>query len=283
MAYQVEEVNNHLIVKLPGTSQGLAMNRYELEGNIASQVTVKRMDQDNTVHLDIQLRSAIETYFVNKSVDGKMISIIMVPIKAKVPPTAPIDTKKITVVIDPGHGGKDTGAISYTRNLNEKDVNLKIALQVQKLLEKAGVNIIITRNDDRFVELNDRSKIANDAKADLFISIHCDAVVNPAANGTGTFSYTPAGNQLLLAQQYQRSLLADLLQKELVTQLGRANRGVRQANFAVLRETKMPAALVEVAFISNPEEEKLLADSSFQQKAATAIAEAVQKYIKLML
>lgn len=175
------------------------------------------------------------------------------------------------VCLDPGHGGTDPGAVGPS-GLREKDVNLPIALCAAKLLRAAGMEVIMTREDDRYVDLTSRAEIANNCGADVFVSIHADAVLNkPTVGGTSTYTYS-------IRQKAEREHLSRLLQAELVAALGRQDRGVFDKNFAVLRETKMPAALVEVAYISNPEEEKLLADEAFQQRAAGALAQAIKRF-----
>lgn len=175
------------------------------------------------------------------------------------------------VCLDPGHGGADPGAVGPT-GLREKDVNLSIALQTAALLRAAGMEVIMTREDDRYVDLNSRARIANESEADIFVSIHADAVLNkPTVGGTSTYTY-------YIRQKEEREHLARLLQAELVAALGLQDRGIFNKNFAVLRETQMPAALVEVAFISNPEEERLLADGAFQQRAAGALVRAIERF-----
>ena len=140
----------------------------------------------------------------------------------------------------------------------------------------------MTRSTDIRLDLNEIPQIANRANADVFVSIHCNGHTMPDKCGTETYYYAPEDNPTLAAQELQRSLLADMLQKKLAEKLGRTNRGVKQANYAVLRGTNMPSALVETAFITNPEEESLLKQDYFQEKAAQAIAEAIIEYLKIM-
>ena len=166
------------------------------------------------------------------------------------------------------HGGKDPGAVGPA-GLKEKDVALQVSLAAAKLLRQNGVEVKLTRESDTAISLGDRCQLANAWPADLFLSIHCNASAFPEAHGTETYCYTSGG---------RGEALAKAVQLELVTYLGRINRGVKDANFYVLRETIMPAALAELAFISNPQEEHLLADSSFQQQCAMAIARGVLAY-----
>lgn len=175
----------------------------------------------------------------------------------------------IDLTIDPGHGGSDPGAIGPT-GLQEKEVNLKIAFKVGELLQKQGLNINYTRTADTGMGLSARAKFANNSKAKYFLSIHNNAAENSAASGIETFALAPGGNG---------EKLAKAIRNNLVSVLGLVNRGVKFANFAVLRETDMPAALVEVCFISNPKEEALLRDDQFLDKAATAIAKGVLDFL----
>jgi len=174
-----------------------------------------------------------------------------------------------TVVIDPGHGGSDPGAIGPS-GIQEKVITLQVAQQVYSLLASAGYNPIMTRTSDQYVSLEQRAQKANAADADVFVSIHCNANANRGANGTETYHFPGSADGEKLAEK---------LQSNLVAQLKRNDRGIRNANFAVLRETKMPAALVEIAFISNPAEESLLETTAFQKKAAGAIVSGIMLYL----
>jgi N-acetylmuramoyl-L-alanine amidase len=181
------------------------------------------------------------------------------------------------IVIDPGHGGGDYGAINPKSNLAEKDVNLAIALRLQELLSQAGWNAILTHSTDQDVtspdssnaeELGARVNIANQQNACLFISIHCDASSNQDVKGTTTFYYKDKDKPLAM-----------ILQQSLISALGTLNRGVKNAKFYVLKNTTMPSALIEVAFISSPDDSKLLSDSAFREKVAKAIYKGVLQYV----
>lgn len=182
-----------------------------------------------------------------------------------------------TVVIDAGHGGYDPGAIGVT-GLQEKDFNLETALLLGKKLTDMGANVILTREADSFVSLDRRATVANEAYADIFVSIHANSSVNASVNGTCTYYYAPSSDPALSAQYEQRKGLAGAVQAKLGEMLGTRDMGILQANFAVLRQTKMPAILVETAFLSNTEDEALLKDSGFRDKVAQAIAEGVARY-----
>ncbi len=173
------------------------------------------------------------------------------------------------IYIDPGHGGNDPGAIGPT-GLKEKDVNLNIAVNVGKILSRHGINAILTRQGDNRVELVDRVKMANDNNADCFISVHINSATNSAATGTETFAFP---NSVLGTK------LAGAVQKALVNEINLADRGVKHKDFFVLKNTKMPAVLIEVAFINNPKEEKLLKDQNFLYQASMGISKGILAFL----
>jgi len=173
------------------------------------------------------------------------------------------------VVIDPGHGGGDPGAIG-PGGLAEKGVNLAIALAAAEAM--AGqANPILTRRRDSAVSLTARANLANVRKAVLFLSVHANGSAHPRAFGTETYHYP--GSRL-------GATLAAMIQRRLVATIGRGDRGVKQADFYVLRETRCPAALAEVLFVTNPAESKLLSDPAFQRRAGMALARGVLDYLR---
>lgn len=182
------------------------------------------------------------------------------------------------IVIDPGHGGYDPGAIG-PNGLREADVSLQVALRLASILEQAGASIKLTRDSDIAPggsndvnrDLQARCEIANSWPADYYVSIHCNSAGSPAA-GIETYCYKYGG---------MGEKLARAIQAELVAATGRNDRGVKEANFYVLRRTNMPAVLVELAFISNPEEERLLGQAGYQQRCALAISRAITRTLGL--
>ncbi len=180
----------------------------------------------------------------------------------------------MVIVLDPGHGGSDPGAIG-PGGTREKDVNLKIALAASAWLQKQGVQVVLTRVDDYDVSLQNRCDIANQAGAACFVSIHCNAATDPDAQGAETYYHDDSEEGRKLAQCLQEN----------VTALGLPGRGAKsdfnlhQSGLYVLRNTVMPAALVEVAFISNPDEEAWLNDPANQDAAGKAIAKGVCAYL----
>lgn len=191
------------------------------------------------------------------------------PEPAPAPPVPPAPAPpRPRVVLDPGHGGRDPGAVG-PRQLFEKDVNLAVARAAAGFLEDR-VELILTRTQDETVSLRSRTNLANQARADLLVSVHANGSIYPEAHGTETFHYP--GSRL-------GSRLAGILQQRLVAALGRRDRGVKQADFFVLRETRCPAALVELLFVTNPEEARRLADPEVQQRAGAALAAGILDYL----
>ncbi|NLB89521.1 MAG: SH3 domain-containing protein, partial [Syntrophomonadaceae bacterium] len=182
------------------------------------------------------------------------------------------------IVLDPGHGGSDSGARGST--LTEKEVNLDIALQVGEILKKKGYEVEYTRTGDTYVGLQERANIANRLNAAVFVSIHNNSFTTNDKMGTETFFYAPVSNPDLFLQKDDRERLARNIHNQLLSKLRRIDRGVKQENYSVLRNTNMPSALVEIMFINNPTEEQLLKQSNIRALAAEAIAEGIDQYMK---
>lgn len=233
----------------------------------------------------------------------------------------PSYASQFTVVLDPGHGGKDLGACGLTAC--EKDINLDVAKRVGRLIAADGnTRVVYTRNNDVFVDLHQRAACANEIKADLFISIHCNSMGRTTAGRErmkGAVTYVMGldaiGENLEVAHRensviameedfttryqafdvnspeshvmfelnqrrhMQRSIeFAQLIQQAMVKVAGRADAGVHQGNFIVLAHTAMPAVLIELDFISNPECEKFLSSTAGADMMARAIVDALNKF-----
>jgi N-acetylmuramoyl-L-alanine amidase/PKD repeat protein len=177
-------------------------------------------------------------------------------------------SSKIKVFLDPGHGGSDPGAVWF--DYQEKVPDLDITLRVKSKLEAKGFEVVMSRTSDTSRSLDDRVALANKSGADIFVSIHNNAALSPYAHGTETYwcaNGVQGSNQL-----------ASLIQSNTVSSAGRANRGVKTANFRVIKYTTMPAALIECAFMSNQTESDLLKTSSFRDKLATGIYKGIIKF-----
>jgi N-acetylmuramoyl-L-alanine amidase len=217
-----------------------------------------------------------------------------------------------TVVIDAGHGGDDHGARG-PKGLLEKDLVLDVAKRVAAKLRAAGLRAILTREDDRFVGLDERTSIANDARADLFVSIHANASEARAAKGIETFfvsldatdeaaralaaeenkSFASSGGPAALEGDPLFQILGDMIATEhlvesqdfarlalgeLLSKKGAVSRGVKQAPFVVLMGVQMPASLVEIGFITNAREEGALATPAERERIAGNLADAALQF-----
>lgn len=176
---------------------------------------------------------------------------------------------RIVVAIDPGHGGGDVGAVGIG-GIQEADIVLAVSQQVARLLEQQGIQAVMTRSDDREIDLQPRVDLAEQVNATLFVSIHANALSldRPDVNGVETYYYSSGAG---LAETIQRSIISDLNMDD---------RGVRQARFYVLRRTTMPAVLVEIGFVTGQEDAPRLANPNWQNQMATAIARGILQYLR---
>lgn len=173
------------------------------------------------------------------------------------------------VALDAGHGGRDPGAIGPT-GLRESDAVLDIAVRARELLRRDGIRVWMVRETDANVELADRPRLARDAGATILVSIHANAHTRTAVNGSETYYLTP-----------QSLALAQMIQDELGVVLGIPSRGIKTADFLVLRDSGIPTVLVETAFISHPDEEARLRDSTFRQRIAQAIHKGITRFLAI--
>lgn len=167
-----------------------------------------------------------------------------------------------TVVIDPGHGGHDLGAAdSY---VYEKHINLDVSRRLERTLQEAGFKTVLTRSSDEFIELSERSAIANRYRNSIFVSIHFNSSYKPTAIGIETYYRSSESEKL-----------AELVHREVIKSIGATDRGVKTANFAVLKNTRSPAILVEGGFVSNKSDRDAMMDPVYRQVIADSIARAI--------
>lgn len=179
------------------------------------------------------------------------------------------------VVVDPGHGGSDPGAVGNLngKEIYEKDINLGIALALKDALEYHGYKVIMTRSTDKKISLSKRAKIANDNKADAFVSVHCNG--NDDSKYKGATVIYPLKHDV-----YKSELMASWVLDKVVSQTSlKKSRDVYQENLQVLRETKMPAILTETGFLSNPSDLKYISKSSNQESIGWRIGTGVYYYL----
>lgn len=189
------------------------------------------------------------------------------------------------VVIDPGHGTikaggwVDPGAIGSVLKVRELDVNVAISLKVEEYLRREGVDVIMTHRGTTSRDLYDRANLANNENAYCFVSIHANATGNRAIQGIGVFYYAPEWMPEIYMQRLERQNLANFILSEALSSTGRPSYGIFEDNFAVIRETRMPSVLVETGFLTNQQEEQLLANSGFQDQMARGIANGILKFL----
>jgi len=193
--------------------------------------------------------------------------IIIAPPEPTPAPVPQYNAFSGTVVIDPGHGGKDSGTLGCSsETMSEKEINIVIALEVARNLRARGFNVIMTRSDDRFIELDERAAISNRSGADLFVSIHIDASSNHSATGSTVYiSRSPSSRSVSAAECMRTALISGGI---------RCN-GVKHAGYRVLVKNNRPCMLVECGFLSNSWEARRLCDSGYQSQVASCIAQGI--------
>ena len=197
------------------------------------------------------------------------------------------------IVLDAAHGGTDTGAVNAVYGLKEKDLSLDICKRLKILLEASGYQVSLTREQDVYLPLKNRSRFANETKADLFLSIHLNAAMNKEVVGIETFVMTPVGQRstgrsLTEADDlkyfkgndfdYGNVCFGYLLQKTLVTRMNATDRGLKRARFAVLKDLEMPGLLTELGFLSNSESASRLGNEKTRQLLAEGLLEGIDSY-----
>ncbi|WP_446377822.1 N-acetylmuramoyl-L-alanine amidase [Coleofasciculus sp. D1-CHI-01] len=276
-AYRITIANAQLADQVKGP---------QLTANSPLSRVLLRQQDSNTVVILVQPSPGTQIGSLNQISDR----LLALPIQQRratlppresipVPPPSPSPTSptsfptvpnsRIVVMVDPGHGGKDPGAVGIG-GLREKDVILPIAQEVAALLEKQGVQAVLTRNSDYFVDLAPRVTMAERVNANLFVSIHANAISlsRPDVNGLETY-YFASGQRL--AQTIHNNILQTVPVQ---------NRGVRRARFYVLRKTSMPAVLVEVGFVTGRDDAVKLNDPNHRSQTAQAIARGILQYIQ---
>lgn len=283
------EVKNFSIQENPNNKYQLIFNiedaqisnisrQEKLDGNIAKKVFLQ--EKKDTVQGKIYLQEEVNNNYKIYSLGKKGIaidifnSVVNTPVASDV---ALSNVKNKIITIDPGHGGSDSGAVG-PNGYTEKEGAFVISQKVASILNQSGAKVVMTRDSDVDVygpnasarnELQARVDVGNNANSDIFVSIHCNAFVNPAANGTQTFYY---------GSSYQGQRLAQSIQEKMIEANGLRDRGISTCNFYVVKHSYMPAVLIETAFITNYDEEALLSDDEWQTIMAKAIAEGINEY-----
>lgn len=223
-------------------------------------------NDNNTAVFKIKLNQRLMGYDLKYRGNTLVLSIRKEPNLSKKKPL-----KNVKIVVDAGHGGKELGAVGCCRNY-EKDFNLSISKYLEQDLHKMGANVYMTRNNDKYVSLNDRVKYTNEKDAQIFVSVHANSLpdaINPQTRrGSSVFYYYDEAKPL-----------SDAIMKSVAKNMDINNEGVKQASFAVVRNTSAVSVLVETAYVINPEDNELLMNDNFRQMYAKAIAEGIKDYV----
>lgn len=283
------EVKNFSIQENPNNKYQLIFNiedaqisnisrQEKLDGNIAKKVFLQ--EKKDTVQGKIYLQEEVNNNYKIYSLGKKGIAIDIFNSVVNTPVVSDValsNVKNKIITIDPGHGGSDSGAVG-PNGYTEKEGAFAISQKVASILNQSGAKVVMTRDSDVDVygpnasarnELQARVDVGNNANSDIFVSVHCNAFVNPAANGTQTFYY---------GSSYQGQRLAQSIQEKMIEANGLRDRGISTCNFYVVKHSYMPAVLIETAFITNYDEEALLSDDEWQTTMAKAIAEGINEY-----
>jgi N-acetylmuramoyl-L-alanine amidase len=228
---------------------------------LAARVQVGTVVQPDVQRLIVPLRGLTTALAMTPELITQRIEGIILPNVADVRPL---------IVIDPGHGGIDPGAVGIN-GLQEIQVIFPISLRVTELLQQHGANVVLTRQDNRTLDLEPRVQLAERVNADMFVSIHANAIsmTRPDVNGVETYYYYSSGREV-----------AEFIQDSLLQATGMRDRGVKSARFYVLVNTSMPSTLVEVGFVTGAEDAPLLSDPLFRELLAHAIARGILEYVQ---
>lgn len=243
---------------------------------------------DITVHLGAAVIKQGDAFYISEKDYQSTLQPLLTP---QVFPNPP---KLKVIVLDPGHGGKDTGAQNAALKLQEKHLALDLAKRLGRLLQAKGYKVYLTRADDTFIELDERPAIANRVKADLFVSLHMNSAGTASVTGVETYVLPPAGHastsgsgkggEALPGNRYDpwNAMIGYYVQRELAQQLKAKDRGLKRARFAVLKTLNCPGLLVEGGFLSNTTEGRNLGWDAYRQRTAVAIADAIESYDKTL-
>lgn len=255
-------------ITIPTKAVDLNSGVVVIQDRLVDEIEIQEGPIETTISL--RFRRSIEYKVLSNTIDDKVL--IELKRDSNITPGSRL------IVIDPGHGGSQTGA-SSPNGVREKDINLEVSLKVEKALRDLGYNVVMTRDTDKYVDNYDRPKIANEANADLFLSIHANSTTSNSIHGIEVL-YCPRGRgQGKEEDQYP---FAKSLLDELIKATGAHNRGVIQRpELIVIRDSNMPAALVEIGFLSNAAEEKKITSDSYQNKLVNGIVKGIEEYFNL--
>ncbi len=264
----IDNANRTLKVMIPGDLD-VEQKTYEMNDNVMEYVTVTKETHEAKIYTaaSFKMKPMVQYELLSPAVT-KLVSI---KFKQK---AERID--QLTVLIDAGHGGKDPGARAKD-GTNEKDLNLDVALRLNRILNDIGFNTMMTRKDDRYVDLASRSGMANNNYVDFFMSIHFNAFTS-TAKGIETLYYP---NEVTDEYPFDNKKMANIFHNEIIDALKRPSRGITpRPGLHVLNKTKMPAILAELGFMTNPEEFAQVKKAEYREMAARALAVSIVRHFK---
>jgi len=251
---------NRLVLDFPGAIYDQATKYIDVGIGSVKQIRVGQFStKPPVVRVVIEMKRALR-YRVLKQGEGEKY---YVQLYSK-------ERRKAVIMLDAGHGGSDTGAIGVT-GVYEKDITLPVTLALADSLRNLGYEVELTRDTDRFASLGERADRVNELLPMIFVSIHANSIEDPAFSGVMTFHFNGAS---------EASALADSIQRQLLASTGAVDRGVRTANFFVLRETVVPAVLVEIGFLTNALEEQKLRDPFYQKRIVNGMTRGIDQYLR---
>jgi len=254
------DITNHsqdqkmIFLVIPKDMIKLNVGRLNVSNRLVKYVEIKESGNDYNITMELADRV---TYNISKT-GARTTTITLKKNNRKTP----------LIVLDPGHGAQDAGAINRQIGITEKALNLQVATKLKTKLENAGYQVVMTRSDDSFVPLNDIAAFSNGNDPDIFISIHHNSSDNTSASGIETFYYVSEDSKKL----------ASTIRKHLISRSGAVNRGTKNAGFVVIKKTTSPATLLELGFVSNNAEVRKNMSDSYQNTLTDAIVSAVNEY-----
>jgi|GEM_PF-1109767 len=267
----IDEASRTLKVLIPGDLD-VEEKTYPINDNLMQQIDVTKENHGDKIY-------TVAAFKMKPMVDFELLSpaltkLVNIRFMHKVE-----GVDQLTVLIDPGHGGKDPGAIAIDQSVNEKTLNLDVAKRLNRILKELGFNTMMTRTDDRYVDLASRSGMANNNYVDFFMCIHFNAFMS-SAKGIETLYYP---NEITDEYPTDNKEMANIFHSELTNILKRPSRGITpRPGLHVLNKTKMPAILAELGFITNKEELAEIKKDEYREMAARALAVSIVKYFRDM-
>ena len=268
--YSIENYPDRKILELrmPSNSTELDEGHIFIKDGLIDEVEVAKDGKETVVQIKYRKSIIFETLSSKKDKD----------LVLKINRNLDVKPSDRLIVIDPGHGGTDPGSKSVTGKY-EKDLNFSVSNILSEGLKDKGYNVLLTRDTDVFVDLYERARIANDSNADIFVSIHGNSIGgNSSINGIEVYYWPANKSEIKEEDQYP---LAKSIFDEMMKATGAVSRGVKTNSYVVVRETKMPAVLIETGFISNPHEASLLYTEEYQNKIVEGIIKGIENYFEM--